>query len=84
MQNFQAIAGEIRQSKRGKKIGVFSKDIFTGPFTKGWAAALSEVKVTQVDISAAFAFASAVKDEVELATVKVRGRERKGKGVGVD
>ena len=71
MQHFQAIAGVIRHSKRGKKIGVFSKDNFTGSFVEGWQTALREVKVTQVDVSAAFAFACAAKDEAEVATVKV-------------
>ena len=70
-EQFQTIAGVIKQSKRGKKIGVFAKDNFTGPFVEGWAAALREVKVSQVDVSAAYAFASAEKDEAEIAIVKV-------------
>ena len=74
MENFQAIAGVIRQSKRGKKIGVFSKDTFSGPFVEGWAAVLSEVKISQVDVSAAFAFTCAAKDETEVAIVKVGER----------
>ena len=71
MQHFKVIAEVIKQSKRGKKIGVFSKDNFTGPFVEGWQTALKEVKVSQVDVSAAFAFACAAKDETEVAIVKV-------------
>lgn len=73
MPHFQAIASVIKQSRRGKKIGVFTKDTFTGPFVEGWTSALQEVKVSQVDISAAFAFASAAKDNAEIAIVKVSG-----------
>ena len=61
----------IKQSKGGKKVGVFTKDTFTGPFVEGWTGALREVKMTQVDVSAAFAFASATKDDIEVAIVKV-------------
>jgi nucleosome binding factor SPN SPT16 subunit len=69
-EQFQTLAGVIKDSKRGKKIGVFSKDNFTGSFVEGWQTALREVKVTQVDVSAAFSFACAAKDEAEVATVK--------------
>lgn len=71
VQHFQAIAGVIKQSRSGKKIGVFTKDNFKGPFVEGWTDALKEVKVSQVDVSAAFAFASAAKDDAEMAIVKV-------------
>ena len=71
MQHFQTIAGVLKESKRGKKIGIFSKDNFSGPFVEGWNSALEEMKLSQVDVSAAFAFASAIKDEAELATIKV-------------
>lgn len=70
VQHFQAIAGVIKQSRSGKKIGVFTKDNFKGPFVEGWTDALKEVKVSQVDVSAAFAFASAAKDDAEMAIVK--------------
>ena len=71
LEHFQTVAGVIRHSKRGKKIGVFSKDNFTGPFVEGWTAALSEVKVTHIDVSAAFSFACAVKDDSEIVIMKV-------------
>ena len=72
VQNFQTITGVIKQSKQGKKIGVFAKDGFSGPFVEGWTSSLSEIKVSQVDISAAFAFTSAPKDDREIAVVKVQ------------
>ena len=71
VQHFQTIAQVIKLSKRGKVIGVFAKDAFSGPFVEGWKKALGEVKVSQMDVSAAFAFVSAPKDEAELAIVKV-------------
>lgn len=69
--HFQTIAAMIKRSKSGKKIGVFTKDNFTGLFVEGWRQALKEIKVSQVDISAAFAFACAAKDDAEINIVKV-------------
>lgn len=81
VQHFQAIAGVIKQSRSGKKIGVFTKDNFKGPFVEGWTDALKEVKVSQVDVSAAFAFASAAKDDAEMAIVKVEWSVCRGRPV---
>ena len=47
------------------------KDSFSGDFVEGWKGVLGGVKVTQVDVSAAFAYASAPKDEAEVNLIKV-------------
>ena len=56
---------------QGKVVGVFMKDSFTGDFVEGWKGVLGGVKVTQVDVSAAFAYTSAPKDESEVNLIKV-------------
>ncbi|XP_003384743.1 PREDICTED: FACT complex subunit SPT16-like [Amphimedon queenslandica] len=68
--NFEDVIKAAKGSKRGKKVGVFIKDEFTGDFIEGWTAALKESSLKQIDVSAAFAYVSAPKDDKEVEIIK--------------
>lgn len=56
----------------GKKVGVLTKEVSTGPFVTEWKAAFSEIskEVEEVDIAPALSAAMAVKDENELRSIR--------------
>ncbi|CAH2294638.1 FACT complex subunit SPT16 [Pelobates cultripes] len=60
----------IRGSKKGKRIGVFSKDKFPGDFMKSWYDCINKEGFEKVDISAAVAYTIAVKEDGELNLMK--------------
>lgn len=60
----------LRKSKRGKKLGVFSKDVFHGEFMDAWKDVLKKEKMETVDVSTAAAYLMAPKEENELAIIK--------------
>ncbi|XP_073431590.1 FACT complex subunit SPT16 isoform X2 [Dendrobates tinctorius] len=68
--NFDKMLEAIRGSKKGKRIGVFSKDKFPGDFMKSWYDCLNKEGFDKVDISAAVAYSVAVKEEGELNLIK--------------
>ncbi|KAG8596370.1 hypothetical protein GDO81_001874 [Engystomops pustulosus] len=68
--NFDKMLEAIRGSKKGKRIGVFSKDKFPGDFMKSWYDCLNKEGLDKVDISAAVAYTIAVKEDGELNLMK--------------
>ncbi|XP_064416469.1 FACT complex subunit SPT16 [Latimeria chalumnae] len=68
--NFDKMIEAIKESKTGKKIGVFSKDKFPGDFIKNWNDCLNKEGFEKVDISAAVAYTIAVKEDGELNLMK--------------
>lgn len=68
--NFDKMLEAIRGSKKGKRIGVFSKDKFPGDFMKSWYDCLNKEGFDKVDISAAVAYTIAVKEDGELNLMK--------------
>lgn len=68
--NFEKLIEIMKASKKGKSIGVFSKDNFPGEFCESWRAALKEKDFEQVDVSSALGYIMAVKEEPEVLTVK--------------
>lgn len=68
--NFDKMIEAINGSKKGKRIGVFSKDKFPGDFMKSWYDCLSKEAYEKVDISASIAYTIAVKEDGELNLMK--------------
>ncbi|XP_068097539.1 FACT complex subunit SPT16 [Hyperolius riggenbachi] len=68
--SFDKMIEAINGSKKGKRIGVFSKDKFPGDFMKSWYDCLSKEGYDKVDISAAVAYTIAVKEDGELNLMK--------------
>ncbi|KAF0302195.1 FACT complex subunit spt16 [Amphibalanus amphitrite] len=68
--NFSKLLDAIRGSKKGKVIGVYSKDKFPGEFNEGWRAALKEANFETIDVSATMAFIMSMKEESELKIIK--------------
>ncbi|XP_040603018.1 FACT complex subunit SPT16-like [Mesocricetus auratus] len=68
--SFDKMIEAIKESKNGKKIGVFTKDKFPGEFMKSWSDCLNKEGFDKVDISAVVAYTIAVKEDGELNLVK--------------
>lgn len=68
--NFQKLIEEIKQSDKGKTLGVFAKDNYPGAFMDGWRNALKKEDFETVDMSAAFAYLISPKEENEIVTIK--------------
>ncbi|XP_053324462.1 FACT complex subunit SPT16 [Spea bombifrons] len=68
--NFDKMIEAIKGSKKGKRIGVFSKDKFPGDFMKSWYDCVTKEGLEKVDISAAVAYTIAVKEDGELNLMK--------------
>uniref|UniRef100_A0A7N9CKK8 FACT complex subunit n=1 Tax=Macaca fascicularis TaxID=9541 RepID=A0A7N9CKK8_MACFA len=66
--SFDKMIEAIKESKNGKKIGVFSKDKFPGEFMKSWNDCLNKEGFDKIDISAVVAYA--VKEDGELNLMK--------------
>ena len=49
--NFGKLIDAIKESKKGKVIGVYSKDKFPGEFNESWRAALKEANFETVSNS---------------------------------
>lgn len=60
----------MKESKEGKRVGVFIKDNFPGEFCESWKAALKDQKFENVDIGASIALIIAPKEESEIVTIK--------------
>lgn len=68
--NFEKLIGVIKNSGKGKTLGVFAKDNFPGEFCESWRAALKDKNFEQIDISAALGWIMCIKEESEILTVK--------------
>ncbi|EPY76514.1 suppressor of Ty 16-like protein [Camelus ferus] len=68
--SFDKMIEAIKESKNGKKIGVFSKDKFPGEFMKSWNDCLNKEGFDKIDISAVVAYTIAVKEDGELNLMK--------------
>lgn len=69
-ESFKKLIGAIKKSKKGKSIGVFSKDKHPGNFMTAWKKALDEEKFETIDISTPLAYIMSTKEDSELSTVK--------------
>ncbi|KAM5192405.1 FACT complex subunit SPT16 [Mantella aurantiaca] len=68
--SFDKMIEAINGSKKGKRIGVFSKDKFPGDFMKSWYDCLNKEGFEKVDINAIVAYTIAVKEDGELNLMK--------------
>uniref|UniRef100_A0A8C5M6J7 FACT complex subunit n=1 Tax=Leptobrachium leishanense TaxID=445787 RepID=A0A8C5M6J7_9ANUR len=68
--SFDKMIEAIKGSKKGKRIGVFSKDKFPGDFMKTWYDCINKEGFDKTDISAAVAYTIAVKEDGELNLMK--------------
>lgn len=68
--NFEKLAEVMGESKKGKTLGVFSKDNFPGEFCESWRAFLKKKDFEQIDVSGALGWIMCVKEEPEIMTIK--------------
>ncbi|XP_047357089.1 FACT complex subunit spt16 isoform X1 [Vespa velutina] len=68
--NFAKLIEIIKQSKKGKTLGVFSKENYPGAFMDAWRASLRSESFDTVDVSAAAAYVMCPKEESEILTIK--------------
>lgn len=68
--NFEKLLDEMKNSKSGKSVGVFSKDKFRGEFVDLWRDAMKQHDFEQIDVSGAFGYLMSIKEENEVLTVK--------------
>ncbi|XP_077983541.1 FACT complex subunit SPT16-like [Glandiceps talaboti] len=68
--NFSKLTSAVKDSKKGKCIGIFSKDNFPGDFMESWRKALEQEGYEKTDISAAIAYIMSVKEDSEVSMVK--------------
>lgn len=69
-ESFNAIIKAIKESKKGKSIGVFAKENFKGNFIDAWKKVLGEEKFENVDVTSVFAYIMSVKEESEINVIK--------------
>ncbi|XP_015121821.1 FACT complex subunit spt16 isoform X1 [Diachasma alloeum] len=68
--NFVKLIDVIKGSKKGKTLGVFSKENYPGAFMDAWRAAIKPENFDSVDVSASCAYVMSPKEEIEILTVK--------------
>ncbi|XP_034481273.1 FACT complex subunit spt16 isoform X2 [Drosophila innubila] len=68
--NFEKLIKTIQNSKKGKRLGVFTKDAFPGEFSEAWKKMLTAAKFEHVDISTIIAYLMCPKDESEINNVR--------------
>ncbi|KAM8709301.1 hypothetical protein ACLKA7_016154 [Drosophila subpalustris] len=68
--NFEKLIKTIQNSKKGKRLGVFTKDAFPGEFSEAWKKMLSAAKFEHVDISTIIAYLMCPKDEAEINNIR--------------
>lgn len=68
--NFAKLIEIIKQSKKGKTLGVFSKENYPGAFMDAWRATLKTESFDTVDVSAAAAYVMSPKEDTEIHTIK--------------
>ncbi|KAI5717065.1 hypothetical protein M8J76_017015 [Diaphorina citri] len=69
-ESFNTIIKAIKDSKKGKSIGVFAKENFKGTFIDAWKKVLGDEKFENVDVTSVFAYIMSVKEESELNVLK--------------
>ncbi|XP_034945404.1 FACT complex subunit spt16 isoform X1 [Chelonus insularis] len=68
--NFNKLIEIIKGSKKGKTLGVFSKENYPGAFMDAWRAALKQQSFDTIDVSAAAAYVMCPKEDIEILTIK--------------
>lgn len=68
--NFEKLIEVMKESKKGKALGVFAKDNFPGEFCESWRASLKKQEFEQIDISGALGWIMCIKDDSEILTIK--------------
>ncbi|XP_053994526.1 FACT complex subunit spt16 isoform X1 [Hylaeus volcanicus] len=68
--NFAKLIEIMKESKKGKTLGVFSKENYPGAFMDAWRAALKSESFDTVDVSAAAAYVMCPKEDAEILTIK--------------
>lgn len=68
--NFAKLVDVIKQSEKGKTLGVFSKENYPGAFMDAWRTVLKSESFDTVDVSAAVAYVMCPKEDAEILTVK--------------
>ncbi|XP_043281320.1 FACT complex subunit spt16 isoform X2 [Venturia canescens] len=68
--NFAKLIEVIKGSKKGKTLGVFSKENYPGAFMDAWRAVLRKESFETIDVSAAIAYVMSPKEDSEILTVK--------------
>ncbi|XP_060516810.1 FACT complex subunit spt16 [Cylas formicarius] len=68
--NFTTLISCIKESKKGKTIGVFPKDNYPGPLMDSWRKALKKENFEMLDISSPIAYLMAPKEDAEIVTIK--------------
>ncbi|KAL6266265.1 hypothetical protein P5V15_003125 [Pogonomyrmex californicus] len=68
--NFAKLIEVMKQSKKGKTLGVFSKENYPGAFMDAWRATLKNESFDTVDVSAAAAYVMCPKEDSEIITIK--------------
>ncbi|XP_063983532.1 FACT complex subunit spt16 isoform X2 [Diachasmimorpha longicaudata] len=68
--NFAKLIDVIKGSKKGKTLGVFSKENYPGAFMDAWRTAIKPESFDTVDVSASCAYVMCPKEEIEILTVK--------------
>ncbi|XP_029661597.1 FACT complex subunit spt16-like [Formica exsecta] len=68
--NFGKLIEVMKQSKKGKTLGVFLKENYPGAFMDAWRAALKNESFDTIDVSAAAAYVMCPKEDSEIFTVK--------------
>uniref|UniRef100_A0A7M5XAC7 FACT complex subunit n=2 Tax=Clytia hemisphaerica TaxID=252671 RepID=A0A7M5XAC7_9CNID len=69
-ENFKTLINSIKESKEGKKVGVFVKDKFAGDFSQAWKKVYEDASFEKTDISPSMAYVMSSKDENEITTIK--------------
>lgn len=68
--NFNILTSAIKNSKKGKTLGVFAKDNYPGEFMDAWRACVKKEEFATMDVSSAVAYVMAPKEETEIVMVK--------------
>ncbi|XP_032592333.1 FACT complex subunit spt16 isoform X2 [Drosophila grimshawi] len=68
--NFEKLIKTIQDSRKGKRLGVFTKDAFPGEFSESWKKMLTAGKFEHVDISTIIAYLMCPKDESEINNIR--------------
>lgn len=68
--NFDKLMDAMKQSKKGKTLGVFIKDNFPGEFCESWRAVMKEKSFEMIDIGVALGYIMSSKEESEILTIK--------------
>eukprot|EP00088_Acartia_fossae_P005874 TRINITY_DN1265_c0_g1_i5.p1 TRINITY_DN1265_c0_g1~~TRINITY_DN1265_c0_g1_i5.p1 ORF type:complete len:1100 (-),score=479.08 TRINITY_DN1265_c0_g1_i5:747-4046(-) len=68
--NFAKLVDTIKESNKGKTLGVFARDKFPGSFMDLWRDALKPEGFETVDLTTQFGYLMAPKEESEVHTIK--------------